>query len=495
LFPRPNFRLIIPPVFRLPGFRFLDIWQSGAYNDFAMGRIDSGPQAGASEPRREGMRCISFLLILLLFVTSGSMIGRTPQKPITEYYIYFKGEYAKHAQRDERAFTTREAAETARQLRARELGTHRETIINGIRVESVGEAEQAKEYLENTYIQEVPTGRYTTPSPSSPSPTRKTSTTRPPDSTMPTNPEMDDILKRLKGVTKGGVSFDGDGQDIGGRLKDGTTTIPSSPKDEKDIVRRFKQGISARDPEIAGAIGELAAMSPVTLDKVRQDIARREEAPNPEVNVIVRSFKGQAPPPLAGRFDQLKVGDVLLLRQPDNMLSLGFHKAGWIIILDKAMSATLRARASHTFMFVKEVKGVRLFLDNMPGQGTRIKTEDQITAEYPEDLDVAIPLSALDADKLWAASREAGIRSLKEFANRADNWVDTTDYGPYGDNDMVCSETSRWALMKAGLVIPKTRSFLKQYVGGVDFGPADFYTDTKNFLVKPLEQLRIQDHK
>ena len=34
------------------------------------------------------------------------------------------------------------------------------------------------------------------------------------------------------------------------------------------------------------------------------------------------------------------------------------------------------------------------------------------------------------------------------------NWIDTTDYGPYGGNDMVCSETSRWALQKAGLIIP-----------------------------------------
>ena len=154
------------------------------------------------------------------------MIGRTPQKPIMEYYIYYQGEYAKHAQRDERAFATRDAAEAARRQRARELGTHRETVMNGMRVESVGEAEQAKEYLENTYIQEIPTGRYTTPPPSSLSPTRNTSTTRPPDPTTPTNPEMDDIIKRLKGGTKGGVSFDGDGQDIGGRLKDGTTTIP-----------------------------------------------------------------------------------------------------------------------------------------------------------------------------------------------------------------------------------------------------------------------------
>ncbi len=441
-------------------------------------------------------RRVSPLLILLLFVTPGSMIGQTPRKPIMEYYIYYQGEYTKYAQRDERAFATRDAAEAARQEKAREIGTHRVSVIDGIRVESVDEAEQARLYLKNTYIKEVPTGRYTTPPPSTSTPKGSSSENRRSGSTKPTNPEMDDILKRLKGVKTEGVSFDGDGRDIGGRLKDGTTTVPSSGGDENNFARRLKPGTSAGNPEVAAAISELAVMSPVTLEKVRQDIARREEPPNPDVTAVVRSFKVNAPPPLATRFDQLKVGDVLLLRQPDDPLSLGFYKAGWIIILDKAMSVTLRARASHTFMFVREVKGVKLFLDNMPGQGTRIKTEAQIMAEYgSQGLDVAVPLSAIDADALWTASRKVGIRSVKEFAKRADNWIDTTDYGPYGDNEMVCSETSRWALMQAGLVIPKTSSLLKQYVGGVDFGPADFYTDTKNFLVKPLEQLRIQDHK
>ena len=271
---------------------------------------------------------------------------------------------------------------------------------------------------------------------------------------------------------------------------------PDFEKSKAELLASLDKGETADRAEVTAAIGELAEMSPATLEKVAQDIARREEPPNPDVTAVVRSFKIKAPPPLATRFDSVKVGDVLLLRQPDDMLSLDFYTSGWIIVVDKATSATLRPRASHTFMCVREVKGVKLFLDNMPGQGTRIKTEDQILAEYGSlDMDVARPLSAFDADKLWAASRELGIRSLKEYAKRADNLVDTTDYGPYGDNDMVCSETCRWALMKAGLVIPETRSVIKKYAGGVDFGPANFYTDTKNFLVTPLELLRVQDPK
>jgi hypothetical protein len=269
---------------------------------------------------------------------------------------------------------------------------------------------------------------------------------------------------------------------------------PDFEKNKAELLASLDEGATAGRAKVTAAISELTEMSPATLEKVGQDIARREEPPNPDVTAVVRSFKVKAPPPLAKRFDRVKVGDVLLLRQPDDMLSREFYTSGWIIVIDKATSATLRPRASHTFMCVREIDGVKLFLDNMPRQGTRIKTEDQILAEYGSlGMDVAQPLSAFDADKLWAASRELGIRSLKEFAKRADNWVDTTDYGPYGDNDMVCSETCRWALMKAGLIIPETRSVLKKYAGGVDFGPANFYTDTKNFLVTPLELLRAQD--
>jgi hypothetical protein len=52
-------------------------------------------------------------------------------------------------------------------------------------------------------------------------------------------------------------------------------------------------------------------------------------------------------------------------------------------------------------MYVREVNGVKLFLDNMPGQGTLIKSEAQITAEYRNvGLDVARPLSDVDAGRL-----------------------------------------------------------------------------------------------
>jgi hypothetical protein len=263
-----------------------------------------------------------------------------------------------------------------------------------------------------------------------------------------------------------------------------------------DSVPAIVASIGAHPPAVRARIEtaarELASGAPTVKEGILRDIEGTIEPRGADAPAVVRSFKPEAGqvPPLAKRFDDLRVGDVLLVRQPDDMTSLDFYKAGWIIILDKALTWSLRPRASHTFLFVKEVDGVKLFLDNMPGQGTHVKTEAQIEAEYAGlKMDVARPISAFDADLLWKAARETGIKSLKEFAARGDNWIDTTDYGPYGDNDMVCSETVRWALVRAGMAIPGTSSRIKKFVADVTYGPSDFYVDSTNFLIVPLERL------
>jgi hypothetical protein len=247
---------------------------------------------------------------------------------------------------------------------------------------------------------------------------------------------------------------------------------------------------------VEAAVRELAVGAPATVEAIREDIAGSVDPRSLEVAGIVRDVKASRVRPLGRRFDNLRIGDVLLCRQPDDMLSAGFYTSGWIIIIDKTLTGSFRARASHTFLYVREVNGVKLFLDNMPGQGTRIKSETQIAAEYRNvGLDVARPLSDVDAGLLWQAAREVGIKSVNEFAKRSGNAIDTTDYGIFGEGEMVCSETSRWALMTAGLAIPETRSALKKYVGRIDYGPSDFYVETTRFLVTPIEWLPAGDAK
>lgn len=267
-----------------------------------------------------------------------------------------------------------------------------------------------------------------------------------------------------------------------------------------DPVPALHSSLGAHPPavraRVESAARELASGTPAVKEGILRDIEGAIEPRGADAAAVVRSFKVEAGkvPPLAKRFDDLRVGDVLLVRQPADMTSLDFYKSGWIIFVDKALTWSLRPRASHTFLFVKEVDGVKLFLDNMPGQGTRVKTEAQIEAEYAGlEMDVARPVSAFDADLLWKAARETGIKSLKEFAARGDNWIDSTDYGPYGDNDMVCSETVRWALVKAGMAIPGTSSRIKKFVADVTYGPSDFYVDSTNFLIVPLERLGKRD--
>lgn len=314
----------------------------------------------------------------------------------------------------------------------------------------------------------------------------------------PFEQDKKELLKRLRIPSPTESSFDEDRRDLLGNLKGTTPAEGSFDADKADLLGRLKGGATPVSAEIAAALEELAAMSPETMANERSLIAQRLVPPNPWSNAIARSLKAKVPPLPPKAFDQLQIGDVLLVAPRDD-ISFDAWTGHYIRLADKLTSWDSRSRASHALLFVREVKGVKLFLDNNPGQGSRTKTEEQVLAEYagrgmdvarPRGISVAQPVSKLDADKLWAAAREQGIKGLAEYRSKADNWVDTTDFGIFGDDNMVCSETARWALMKAGLDIPETRSPIKKLIG-IYFGLANFYTDEQTFLVTPLEQLPV----
>jgi hypothetical protein len=50
---------------------------------------------------------------------------------------------------------------------------------------------------------------------------------------------------------------------------------------------------------------------------------------------------------------------------------------------------------------------------------------------------------------------------------------------------MVCSEADRWVLVNSGRKIPETASPLKRLLG-IHYGPANFFSDDKNFIITPL---------
>jgi len=337
--------------------------------------------------------------------------------------------------------------------------------------------------------------------------------------------EKRELLNRLNMRPAASSSFTERKHDLLSRMKSG------SPAETNQLKAHLKaaslRNAYHEDPEVAAAAGELALKTPKAVAEVKQAIDQRLAAPNKDIQDVIRSIKVKAPPKLVGRFDNLIVGDVLLVRSADSKLSGDYWVRWFVTEVDNFMTGTNRSRAYHTFMFVKEVKGVKLFLDNMPHEGTRIKTEAQIQAEYGmQDFDVARPVKKFDADDLWKAASEAGIKSLKFRVERLNARIDKTDYGIWGDDQMVCSETSRWAMMQAKLIIPEVSLEQKPFIDGSDpidkivipdsraenrswlrdrlsevkravikFGPADFYLATDNFLVTPLEKVTPQPIK
>jgi hypothetical protein len=213
-------------------------------------------------------------------------------------------------------------------------------------------------------------------------------------------------------------------------------------------------------------------------------IEQRLKEPNPYASEIYRSLKTKAPPPPPDRkYDNLRPGDVLLF-SPDDTKS-------FLIKLSDRLSSASDSTAYHTVLYLKEVNGKKLFLDNRPGRGSHVISEEEFLRTYGRSealvasASVAQPLRKDEAENLWNAAREAVMKESLIQQKKAGNIFDQTGYGLYGDDNMVCSETSRWALLKAGRHIPGSVSPLKRLLG-IHYGPANFFSDGHNFIITPL---------
>lgn len=212
--------------------------------------------------------------------------------------------------------------------------------------------------------------------------------------------------------------------------------------------------------------------------KQTQLVEERLKEPNEYASAIYRSLKTNAPPPPGKPYDQLQSGDVLLIE----------GKA--IAYLDNKFSGgNDTSKASHTVIYLKEVKGEKLFLDNQPFEGPRIISEDTFRELYgPREAQVAKlaqPLNEQEGKKLFTAAVEMAQKNRKEISN---NWFGAplldTNYGAWGKENVVCSEAD-WALINAaGRNIPKSGDRTKVKLG-IDFSPAD-YQNSKYFLVTPF---------
>jgi hypothetical protein len=272
------------------------------------------------------------------------------------------------------------------------------------------------------------------------------------------------------------------------RIKD---TQEAFERSKMELLGALKERSLKPQDEIAKARADFERMDPAAIRSEKRLIAQRQEEPNPWCHSLARSLKIKAPPPPPKMFDQLQPGDVLLVGRAKTLtLNVDLWANYYLRLFDKLSSWEWDSRASHTLIYLKEVKGVKLFLDDQLGEGPRIKTEDQVVERYGmRIIDVAQPLSRPDGDTLWGVARELGIKQITADLKKGNNpYNKFTNYGLYGNDNMVCSEASRFVLVEAGLEIAETESLIKKLLG-IYFGPANFYSDKQHFLITPLERL------
>jgi len=232
------------------------------------------------------------------------------------------------------------------------------------------------------------------------------------------------------------------------------------------------------DPKVLQEQDEFANRNAEWIKKQKQLIDQRLTEHNKYASAIYKSLKTNAPPPPWKTFNELQPGDVLLI-----------EGSGIAAVDNKFSSGNNASRASHTVIYLKEVNGKKLFLDNQPFEGPRIISEDEFLTRYsPRGAEVAKlaqPLNEKEGKQLFTAAVEMAQKNRKKIT---DNWFGTplleTNYGAWGKENVVCSE-SDWALINAaGRKIPKSGDSIK--VGlGIDFSPAD-YKNSPYFLVTPF---------
>jgi transposase len=91
------------------------------------------------------------------------------------------------------------------------------------------------------------------------------------------------------------------------------------------------------------------------------------------------------------------------------------------------------------------------------------------------------PISPHQGKEIWKAAHELRNHNV--------------GYGIWANDKMVCSETARWVLVRAGRRVPETQSKNRKIVGidiglnkktFVDFSPSDFYENEQYFVIHGL---------
>jgi hypothetical protein len=258
----------------------------------------------------------------------------------------------------------------------------------------------------------------------------------------------------------------------------------AAKKAQEEIKRQqeYERDLNAALKRLKGDQEELANEPAVWIEKNGKIIERRMKESNKWSRALAASLTTKAPPPPYKKLSELEAGDVLLIAPAKTDL-IGKTIKG----TDALLSSAKGSDASHTVLYLKQVNGIRFYLDNIPGEGPRIVPEVYILNKYGkrsmEVAKLAQPLKAAEGETLYTAAREMRAKNVQRLSQN--KWFDSTSYGVWGKDNVVCAE-SDWSLLRAaGREIPKSNDRLKKGLG-VDFSPADFHGDMRYFLVTPL---------
>lgn len=293
---------------------------------------------------------------------------------------------------------------------------------------------------------------------------------------------------------KGNAQAEGVASQALARAKDAQARSLKNKSDAELIMRRLERSLflaksGDKNIEAIREQVEFETHYAAWEKKQQQRIQDRLREPNRTAGAIQRSLAANVPPLPGKTFSQLQSGDVLLIEPEDGRLK----DLNPITRGDNAATAGgNKSFASHTVIYLKEVNGTKLFLDNQPGEGPRILTEKDFQNKYGQrGMDVATlgklaePLGPDEGEALYKA---AMAMHKQNYQQASDSWWGNTNYGVVGKDEVVCSEAN-WALLRnAGKFLPK--SFDRAKVeNGIDFSPADFY-NSPYFVVSPLAMPR-----
>lgn len=171
-----------------------------------------------------------------------------------------------------------------------------------------------------------------------------------------------------------------------------------------------------------------------------------------------------------------------------------------INFLDRTGSDKVSSNASHTASFLGERNGKRWYLDNTSEAGPVIIEEKVFLKKYEgRNMDAATyvgqPLTQEQGELLWKGAHELRDKFHTNYGPSRVDRNNPLSVDPSTNPKMVCSESSRWLLVRAGRNVPETQN-ANLKIKGIDtglnkkqvvtFSPADFYKQHEYFLIQPL---------